>query len=457
MQLWHRSCLEKPCQLNGIIGLFLNIIPKNIDRQLKLSVSDFTRQRKLSFTRLIVFVLSLVASGKSRGVDIKSTEFFNSARRNGLWHNANAPHRSNVTRARKKVPWTVFQDILGRAVALAYSLWPRETSYLWNKMSVFAMDGSKFTLPATEQIRAEFDPESGLDHDGKGHYPQCLVMTAYDVFRQLPVARVVGSIHDSERDQAQSLLSHIPPNSVLLYDRGFPSYAFIQNLREHHRGYFLFRCPAQSTFPAVEAFIREGKDEDFILITPSSNYLRHAGAKQRGKAHLIQLRVIRLESPDGTISVLLTNMLNKGSFPKEQIIELYFRRWAIEGHYRNEKVVLGIEEFHGKTGNSIRQELFAVLIMTVIARTLMVLASKSLNSDAGECQFKNAITALACDAAVLVPDDPEKAASIFSEILDRIAAVRYYRPKTPKPTQPRVTKRAHNKWCAKRAEKLANP
>ena len=384
-------------------------------------------------------------------------EFFRSAGRCGLWDDANAPHRSNVTRARKKVPWTIFQDILSRAVALAYSLWPREASFLWHKMSVYAFDGSKFTLPATEAIRAEFDPESGLDHDGKGHYPQCLVMTAYDVFRQLPVARVVGSIHDSERDQAQSLLSHIPPNSVLLFDRGFPSYAFIQNLRERHSGYFLFRCPAQSTFPAVEAFIREGKDEDFILITPSSNYLRHASAKQRRQANLIQLRVIRLESPDGTISVLLTNLLNKSIFFKEQIIELYFRRWAIEGHYRNEKVVLGIEEFHGKTGNSIRQELFAALIMTVIARTLMVLASKRLNSDVGECQFKNAVMVLAAEAAVLVPDNPEKAATIFTEILDRIAAVKYYRPKTPKPSQPRVTKRVHNKWCAKRAGKRANP
>ncbi len=339
---------------------------------------------------------------------------------------------------------------------MAYSLWPRDASFLWHKMSVYAFDGSKFSLPATEAIRAEFDPESGLDHDGKGHYPQCLVMTAYDVFRQLPVARVVGSIHESERDQAQSLLSHVHRNSVLLFDSGFPSYAFIQNLREHHQGYFLFRCPAQSTFPAVEAFIREGKDEDFILITPSSNYLRHVSVKQRRKANLIQLRVIRLESPDGKISVLLTNLLNKSAFSKEQIIELYFRRWAIEGHYRNEKVVLGIEEFHGKTSNSIRQELFAALIMTVIARTLMVLASKRLNSDAGECQFKNAIMVLASEAAVLIPDNPEKAVSIFSEILDRIAAVKYYRPKKTRPTQPRVTKRAHNKWCDKRSEKLTN-
>lgn len=404
-----------------------------------------------------MLVLSLVASGRGQGVDIKLAEFFRSARRCGLWHDTNAPHRSNVTRARRKVPWTVFQDILSRAVALAKDLWPRDDSCLWHKMSVYAFDGSMFCLPATAELRAEFDPGSGLDKNGKGHYPQCLVMTAYDVFRQLPVARAVGTIHDSERDQAQSLLPHIPSNSVLLFDRGFPSYPFITHLRENHKGYFIFRCPAQSTFPAVEAFIQQGKDQDFIILTPSSNYLHRANAKQRRRASLIQLRVIRLTHPDGTASVLLTNLLNGKVFPKEQIVALYFRRWAIEGHYRNEKAVLGIEQFHGKTGNSIRQELFAVLIMTVIARTLMELASENLSSDTGECQFKNAIMVLASEAAVLVPDNPEKAAQIFSEILDQIAAVKYYRPMTPRPSQPRVTKRAHSKWCTNRQGKLGNP
>lgn len=398
-----------------------------------------------------------MASGKDQGVSIKLTEFFRSARRSNLWHDAKAPNRSNVTRARKKVPWTVFQDILSRAVALANDLWPRDDSYLWRKMSVYAFDGSKFCLPATTELRAEFDLKSGLENNGKGHYPQCLVMTAYDVFRQLPIARAVGTINSSERDLAQSLLSLIPSNSVLLFDRGFPSYPFIKHLRENHKGYYLFRCSAQSTFPAVEEFIEQGKDEDFIILTPSSNFLHRARVKERKKAPLIQLRVIRLENPDGTLSVLLTNLLNKKAFPKEQIIDLYFRRWAIEGHYRNEKSILGLEQFHGKTSNSIRQELFAVLIMTVIARTLMVLASKNLKRDAGQCQFKNAIVVLASEAAVLVPDNPQKAATIFSEILNQISAVKYYRPKTPRPSQPRVTKRAHNKWCNNRPGKLAGP
>lgn len=82
----------------------------------------------------------------------------------------------------------IFQNILKHTVQLAYELLPQKPEYLWHGMSVYAVDGSAYTLPATEENRKEFDPNSGLNHRGKGHYPQCLVSTAYDVFRRLPIA-----------------------------------------------------------------------------------------------------------------------------------------------------------------------------------------------------------------------------------------------------------------------------
>lgn len=39
-----------------------------------------------------------------------------------------------------------------------------------------------------------------------------------------------------------------------------------------------------------------------------------------------------------------------------------------------------------------------------------------------------------------VPDDPEKAIEVFSEILRALSFVKYYRPISPRPAQPRVTK-----------------
>jgi hypothetical protein len=41
------------------------------------------------------------------------------------------------------------------------------------------------------------------------------------------------------------------------------------------------------------------------------------------------LRAVRLESPDGTVSVLLTGLINKAAFPANSIVELYFRRWEL--------------------------------------------------------------------------------------------------------------------------------
>jgi len=389
-------------------------------------------------------------------VDIKSGEFFRNARRSGLWPEAEAVHRCSLSRSRKKLPWTIFRDILEDAVELAYKLWPRDPSYLWHGMSVIGIDGSKYNLPATEDNRKEFDPQSGLQYDGKGHYPQCLVSTAYDVFRRIPVARTVVSIHGSERDEALNLLPSIRPGAVLLFDRGYPSYHLICSLRDNYNGYFIFRCPARSTFPAVEEFVRNGRQEGFILLHPSNNYLDGLSRRQRKKAKVIQLRIIRLVSPDGTVSVLLSNLLNQSRYPGEDIVDLYFRRWEVETNYRNEKVVLEIEQFHGKSPNSIRQELFAVTIMSVIARTLMVLTSRVHRSSTAEFQFKNAIMTLAGEAAVLAPDDPDKAVAIFSEILAAISRVKYYRPKRPRASQPRVTKRPINKWCSGRREKLEN-
>lgn len=405
---------------------------------------------------MITFILSLCSSGKSKGVDIKSGEFFRNARRSGLWPEAEAVHRCSLSRSRKKLPWTIFRDILEDAVELAYKLWPRDPSYLWHGMSVIGIDGSKYNLPATEDNRKEFDPQSGLQYDGKGHYPQCLVSTAYDVFRRIPVARTVVSIHGSERDEALNLLPSIRPGAVLLFDRGYPSYHLICSLRDNYNGYFIFRCPARSTFPAVEEFVRNGRQEGFILLHPSNNYLDGLSRRQRKKAKVIQLRIIRLVSPDGTVSVLLSNLLNQSRYPGEDIVDLYFRRWEVETNYRNEKVVLEIEQFHGKSPNSIRQELFAVTIMSVIARTLMVLTSRVHRSSTAEFQFKNAIMTLAGEAAVLAPDDPDKAVAIFSEILAAISRVKYYRPKRPRASQPRVTKRPINKWCSGRREKLEN-
>ena len=390
-------------------------------------------------------------------MDTKAGLFFKAARRCHLWNDADPIHRSALTKARRKVSWLIFQDILNRAVQLAYELWPQKPEYLWHGMSVYAIDGSAYTLPATSALREEFDPDSGLNNSGKGHYPQCLVSTAYDVFRRLPIARSIVKTNGSERDEAKTLIPSIPSGGVILFDRGYPGYEFIKELFNTYLGYFVLRCPAVSTFPAVISFLTSGKKESVIWIDPSNAYRKHAGIKQWRQAKPIKLRVIKLVAPDGILSVLLTNLFDAQTFIQQDITELYFRRWEVETHYRNEKIVLEVEKFHGKTPNSVRQELFAVMIMSVISRTLMALSISESQQGNGSPQFKNAVMTLAYDAAALTPDDPEKAIKIFEEILKEIARVKFYAPQNRRPPQPRVTKRKINRWSVARQRKMSPP
>jgi hypothetical protein len=87
--------------------------------------------------------LFLTAGGKSQGVDGKSGAFFRHARRSGLWPEAEAVHRSAVTKARAKLCWTAFERLHRDAVRLAYEGWPASEEDTWQGLSVFAIDGSK--------------------------------------------------------------------------------------------------------------------------------------------------------------------------------------------------------------------------------------------------------------------------------------------------------------------------
>lgn len=398
----------------------------------------------------------MTVSGKHRGVDGKVGEFFKQARRSELWPEAKTVHRSAVTKARRKLPWQVLQTIHQEAVQLAYDYWPDTPESTWDGFNVIAFDGSKYTLPASDELRTVFDPESGLDNPGKGHYPQCLVSTAYDVFRRIPVARTIMPIHQgSEREEVKQMLPYIPSKSILLFDRGYPSFDLIKYLDTHYDGFYLFRCPASSTFPAVEQFVQSGAREGIVWIDPTGKLLRTLPKQQRDEVTPIMLRAVRLESPDGTVSVLLTSLINTTAFPADSIVELYFRRWEIESYYRDEKVFLGLESFHSKTENGIRQELFAVMIMSLIARLMMVFEPAPCPQLKSRPQFKNAVMALASDAALLAPERPELAIAIFREVLDEIARVRYYHPKKPRPSYPRVCKASINKWKQRRSDKLA--
>jgi len=442
-----------PCQLSEVFEEFIKIIPASPRPDQKKRAADFTRNRALPFPRLIACVLSLVGGGKTEGVDNEMDSFFKLARRSNHWPQAQAPTRGALTKARAKIPWEVFREIFEKTVALAWKLWPEREDDHWRGMNVLAIDGSKYNLPATEKMREEFDPDSGLGKPGKGHYPQCMVSTLYDVFRGLPLARTVAPYRSCERKEAVKLLESAPDNSLVVFDRGYPAYWFFRHLIENFSGHFLMRCSATGTFAAVTDFLNSSRGEALIDVAAPTT----TPVEARKRMPMLRLRAIRSVSPDGKVCVFLTSLLDARAFPKDEIVKMYFKRWEVEVYYREEKIIQELERFHSRAPLGVRQEFFAVTALTVLSRTMAVLSEEIHNLPAGRrSQRKHAAISLAREVSLLIPANPLLALACFDELLRSMARIKYHRPKRPRPPAPRITKAPRNKW-ATRAKAAALP
>jgi hypothetical protein len=97
------------CDLQNVLQPFLTILPDTLDVKQKRRPQDFTRSRKLPFNKVILSTISLVGKGNNNGTATHIGNLFRNARRSGLWPAAQAVHPSALSKARKNVPWEVFQ------------------------------------------------------------------------------------------------------------------------------------------------------------------------------------------------------------------------------------------------------------------------------------------------------------------------------------------------------------
>jgi hypothetical protein len=250
-------------------------------------------------------------------------------------------------------------------------------------------------------------------------------------------------------------MDEIPGQSIVLGDRGYPSYEVFATLSHSFSGYFLIRCQASKTSGAVIDFIQSGKNEAIISINVTRDYIAITKDDPLAFREPVTVKAIRLVTHDGSVSVLLTNMIDEERFPTEEIKKLYLKRERIENYYRDEKTFLQIERFHSKSPNGIKQELYAILVMSVITRILIMFCQKQTKDKTVTPQYKHAIQILALHAAVLTSNNPQRAYDMFTELLNSIQRIKTYPHRKERASQPRICKKPPNKWSLHRGKKLS--
>ena len=404
------------------------------------------RRRVIDTLLLMLFIFRLVFSKNQQGYSTTIIELWAQCR----YMKVPLPQEKPVAasafcNARKKLDAAIFKTLNRRVIAAYENDTP---SYHWLGRRLFAVDGTKMNLPRPLR-HADYAMPSE-----KAHYPQGLVSCLYQLKSKIPYDFDLAS-HGNERRMALAHLKTLRPGDVVVYDRGYYSYA----MRYAHQKQgvdAIFRL-ARGAGKLIDAFI-DGSEIDTIVtieVAPARQkeiLEKHPDIEFRP----LPLRLIKYRV-EGQTYTLGTTLLDADVYPKAAFPDLYHGRWGIEELYKISKQLVGVDEFHAQTERGVKQELFAHFVLLTLNRILANHTEAGLNADRipkddaprFQVNLKNALVSLARHLEDLFL----RHARLTCETLNTlIGALGFCRQKTrPGRKYPRVSMKPSGKWRSSNA------
>lgn len=259
---------------------------------------------------------------------------------------------SAFTQCRKKISYSAFSSACWALVNYYYS------HYIFKKYYGFrlvAIDGSIYTLPKTEETIAEFG-KNVLSESGK--WIKAQVSFATDVLNNICVDAAIGPYKECEQNQALGHLSKLGTNNLYLFDRGYFGRIFLREVVQSGCQ-FCFRVQRNACREIIQ-FIKSNLRDTITYIDI--------------EGELIKVRLSKIILETGEEEYLVTSLFDKKKFTLSKLKSLYHLRWGVEEQYKDMKYSISIENFIGKTPNSIKQEFYA----NILTYNLSMMSCKSL-------------------------------------------------------------------------------
>jgi hypothetical protein len=280
------------------------------------------------------------------------------------------------SQARKRIRHTAFIELNERAVVKVLY---RDGDYLCYKgFRVLAIDGSKIRLPETEEINKEFGQivyTNGRNDEIKGCHTYAQGSVLYDVLNHVAIDALLGKATDYEVDLAIEHLKKTQNGDLIIADRGYASYFFLARLSQAGRD-FVVRCSSGSFKAATAMLAGEGAaSQPVTLIAPQTK----KELKELGLPKQLAVRFVRVLLDTGDYEVLVTSLLDEVEYPVSDFKELYWLRWGVESFYGVVKTRLQLENFTGRTVESIQQDFYATIYITGLESILTDQAEERLS------------------------------------------------------------------------------
>jgi len=313
-----------------------------------------------------------------------------------------------------------------------------------------AVDGTVMDVPDTPDNAKAFGRPSG-GHRGDGAFPQIRKLSLVEVGTHVEVALQIKPCTTSEQAMVPSLLRHMTPDMLLLWDRNFFGYKLWKTLNSREI--------------KVLARVKSNLILKPILRLADGSYLAKIYPKTNARKHDrdgIVVRVIRYKLDDpqrvghNEEHVLLTNLLDAETFPAAELIGKYHERWEHELVYDEQKThqdprrATKPAHLRSKTPAGVIQELYALSLGHFVVRALMFQAAQLANLDPDRLSFTGCFQILKCR----LPECDARTPESFQQWCERLLWELSLELTDPRRNRinPRVIKRKMSKWPKKRPQ-----
>ena len=402
---------EKKTNLALIESLKQFLLVEVVPLEYKQSTSDFTRNRKLPFPRLVTFMLK--ALRKKIGLEINS--FYERLVSIALEEEQISLSSSAFCQGRQKLKPEFFRDGLYHLVKEYYTDNDGNIKN-WHGKRLLAVDGSIIELPHTQALEQEYGTYANQHHTLRVN---AKISTLYDVLNEIVLDGLLGKYKDGERDLALLHLSHTKQNDLLLYDRGYASFDFIFEHQQRATD-FLMRVKVGWS-NQVKTFVASGLDSQQIDLRVAKN--EPIKDKLYNHQTVISVRFVRVTLPTGEIEVLITSLLDEMEYPSSIFKWLYFQRWKIETRYDILKNVLRLENFSGLSETVILQDFYIILLIANIEAILRDEVNQEIKKIKVGCQYEYKVNISACVSLLrdkivdlLLGQEPQKMLNYLSKV-----------------------------------------
>lgn len=314
-----------------------------IDRH-RNSPKFFIRDRILSFQILILFLINFVKGSYQDELDnfFKHIKGYKVARR--------IVTKSALSKARKKIKYQAFIEMNKQQIEFFNTEFQPRT---WHGYHLMAFDGSTVRLPHAKEIINHFG--AWPVRNGKD-CPLARLSQMYDTLNKISIDAIISPKAIGERELAAKHCQHLQTDHLVLLDRGYPAF-WLFKLIIMSGAQFCARIP-NTSWLVVRKFYLSGANEKIVTIPPTHD--SSAQCKKLGiDVKPLRCRLIRIELDSGEVEILITSLRDDNSHPHEMFKDLYHLRWPIEEDYKVMKVWLILENFTGKSVESIYQDFHA--------------------------------------------------------------------------------------------------